>query len=276
MIDPARLLAMPPIETRHTLTRRDTILYALGIGATELPFVFEEQLLALPTMAVVLAYPGFFWRNPDYGADWRRILHGEQSILLHRPLPVEGGFVGRTRIRSVQDKGEKGAIVLASREITDESGAPCATVAMTAFLRGDGGCGSAGEPLPPPRPTPGDRAPDMTVTLPTAPNQALIYRLSGDDNPLHVDPEVARAAGFERPILHGLCTYGVASRAILSALCGNDPTRLKRLDARFSAPVYPGETIETRIWRDGESRAAFQSRAVERDLIVLTNGYAEF
>jgi acyl dehydratase len=276
MIDPAALLARPPIETRHRLTAKDTILYALGIGADELPFVYEAQLAALPMMAATLTYPGFFWREPDYGADWKRILAGEHSVTIHRPLPGEGDFVGRTRILGIEDKGpDKGAVVLLERTIEDAAGTLYAVDRRTAFLRGDGGCGSAGAAIPRPDPVPADRAADAVVTIATAANQALIYRLSGDLNPLHVDPEVARAAGFERPILHGLCTYGVAGRVVLRALAGNDPARLTRLDVRFSAPVYPGETIETRIWREGDTRARFECHVVERGVRVLTHGYAE-
>ena len=276
MIDPAALIARPPIETRHRLTAKDTILYALGVGAEELPFVYEAQLLALPMMAATLTYPGFFWREPDYGADWKRILAGEHSVTIHRALPSEGDFIGRTRILGVEDKGaDKGAVVLLERTIADEAGTLYATDRRTAFLRGDGGCGSAGAAIPRPGPVPADRSPDELVTLATAANQALIYRLSGDLNPLHIDPEVALAAGFERPILHGLCTYGVAGRAVLRALADNDPTLLTRLDVRFSAPVYPGETIETRILREGDKQARFECRVTERDVRVLTHGYAE-
>ena len=276
MIDPAALIARPPIETRHRLRAKDTILYALGVGAEEGHFVYEAKLLALPTMAVTLAHPGFYWQHPEYGADWKRILAGEQSVTIHRPLPGEGAFVGRTRFLGVEDKGpDKGAVVMVERTVMDEAGTLYATDRRTAFLRGDGGCGSAGVAIPRPDPVPADRSPDHIVTIATAPNQALIYRLSGDLNPLHIDPTVARAAGFARPILHGLCTYGVAGRALLRSLVGNDPAGLKRLDARFSAPVYPGETIETRIWREGDKRARFECRVPERDVRVLTHGYAE-
>ncbi|RYD59928.1 MAG: MaoC family dehydratase [Sphingomonadales bacterium] len=276
MIDPGALIARAPIETRHSLTAKDSILYALGVGAEELRFVYEADLKALPMMAVILAYPGFFWRDPQYGADWQRILHGEQSVTIHRTLPSEGAFVGKTRFEAVEDKGsDKGAVVLVTRTIEDADGILYATDRRTAFLRGDGGCGSAGAAIPRPQPVPADRAPDAVVTLPTALNQAQLYRLSGDLNPLHIDPEVARAAGFDRPILHGLCSYGVAGRAVLQAVAGNDPARLTRLDARFSAPVYPGETMETRIWREGDTKARFEARVVERDLRVLTHGYAE-
>lgn len=276
MIDPVDLVARAPIETRHRLTARDTILYALGVGAERLDFVYEAGLRALPTMAVTLAYPGFFWRDPQYGADWQRILAGEQRLTIHHPLPVEGTFIGHTRFDAVEDKGvDKGAIVLVTRTIEGSDGTLYATDQRTAFLRGDGGCGSAGAAIPRPSPVPTDRDPDDIVTTATAPNQAQLYRLSGDLNPLHIDPAIARAAGFDRPILHGLCSYGVVGRALLHALADDDPARLARLDARFSAPVYPGETIETRIWRDGNASARFDARVVERDLRVLTHGYME-
>ena len=278
-LDPQRLLAMPPIVTRQTLTKRDTILYALGIGATELEFVYEERLAALPTMAVVLGYPGFIWRDPALGVTWEKVLHGEQSTILHRPLPVEGDIVGETRIEALFDKGaDKGAIALVTRAISDAAGTPLATIRATTFLRGDGGFAApgaqSGDGPPRPQPLP-DREPDARVTLPTAANQAHIYRLSGDLNPLHIDPDVATGAGFRAPILHGLATYGIVGRALLAARGSNAPAALRRMDCRFSSPVYPGETIETAIWDRDDGATAFRARVVERDLVVLTNGYAE-
>ena len=274
-IDPAKLLSMPPIVTRQTLTPRDTILYALGIGASELDFLFEERLKALPMMAVTLGYPGFFWRDPAYGANWQKILHGEQSTTFHAPLPTEGEIVGSTTIEALYDKGaDKGALAMVTREIHDGAGTHLATSRSMTFLRGDGGFGGSAEGAPVPHAVP-DRAPDDIVTLSTAANQAQIYRLSGDLNPLHIDSDIAKAVGFDAPILHGLATYGVIGRALLAARCGNDPVRLKRLDGRFSSPVYPGETIETSIWDEGDGKLAFRARVVERDKIVFTNGYAE-
>ncbi len=275
-LDPDRLLRAPPIETRHVLTKRDTILYALGVGASELQFVYEDGLKALPTMAVVLGYPGFIWRDPQYGVDWKKILHGETTLQIHKPLPVEGEILGVSTFGPIFDKGsDKGAICYVTRKIYDASGTLLATATAGSFLRGDGGFGGSaeGQPKPPALP---ERQPDLSHTLTTAPNQAQIYRLSGDLNPLHIDPDVAKAAGFAQPILHGLCTYGVAGRAILAALCDNEPARLKRLDVRFSSPVFPGETIRTDIWRDGEGRALYRATAVERDIVVLNNGLAEY
>jgi acyl dehydratase len=276
-IDPAHLLAMPPVESHQRLTPREVMLYALALGAEELAFAYEDGLAALPTIAATLAYPGFYWRDPALGADWRRILHGEVSIVLHAPLPVEGQLTGATVIDAIHDKGaDKGAAVHQTRTIRDAQGTLIATVRNTSMLRGDGGHGGGGDPAPRPHPIP-DRAPDLTVALPTRAGQALLYRLaSGDSNPLHVDPAVARAGGFDRPILHGLCTFGVAGRVLLAGLADNEPGRIRRIDARFSAPVYPGETIVTQIWREAEGRAAYRARVAERDLVVLNNGYVEY
>ena len=276
-LDPERLVSRPPIVTRQTLTRRDTILYALGVGEDGLDFVFEERLRALPTMAVVMSYPGFIWRDPALGVDWKKILHGEQALEIFAPLPVEGEIVGETTIDALIDKGaDKGAIAYVTRKISDGAGNPLATVRASTFLRGDGGFGRNLGTAPASLPGVPDRAPDETLILTTAKNQALIYRLSGDYNPLHIDPEVAAAGGFRAPILHGLCTYGFAGRAILAGLCAGDPSRLKRLDVRFTTPVFPGETLETQIWRTGEGTASFRTRVVERDLLALNNGYVEF
>lgn len=279
------LMGLPPMETRQTLTGRDTILYALGVGAAldaptdpaELQFVYEAGLKALPTMAVVLAYPGFWAKEPKYGLTWQKSLQGEQSIELHRPLPVEASLRGVTTIDEIYDKGpEKGAVLFSSRRIYDDaSDELIATVRQCSFLRGDGGFGGRSDGAPQPHPVP-DRAPDAVVRLRTRPEQALIYRLSGDDNPLHADPVVAAQGGFPAPILHGLATYGFAGRAALKALCDNQPERLRRFDVRFSSPVFPGEELDVAIWREGRGRAALRARAVQRDVVVLQNGYIEF
>lgn len=275
-INPAALEAREPIVSRQTVTKRDVMLYALGVGADELSFVYEEDLQMLPSMATTLAYPGFVWKDFDLGADWKKVLHGETSIEIHRPLPVEGELVGETKFGPFFDKGaDKGTVAYQTREIRDTDGNLLVTVRNGSFLRGDGGQGGSAEPQPKPRPLP-DRPADEVITLATAANQALIYRLSGDYNPLHIDPEVAKAGGFDRPILHGLATFGVACRAVLAALCDNQSDRLKRLDARFASPVYPGETIRTEIWREGVGVAYYRASVVERELVVLNNGYMEY
>ncbi len=278
-------MALPPRLTRHTFTARDTILYALGVGvgqdlsqhSDELKFVYEEGLEALPTMAVILAYPGFWQKEPAYGLTWRKIVHGEQSLTIHRPLPAAGSVRGEMTIEAIYDKGaDKGALLCARREIYDEiTGAHLATVRQSSFLRADGGFGGDGAKAPPPHAIP-DRDPDVSDLMGTRTEQALIYRLSGDDNPLHADPNAAAAAGFERPILHGLCTYAVAGRALLRKLCGNVPARLRRMDARFSSPVYPGEAIRVDIWDLGDGKACFRAFAAARGQIIIDNGYTEY
>lgn len=258
-------------------SERDTILYALGVGADELPFVYERQLVALPTMAAALGYPGFdFWTPPELGIDTGRIVHGETEVQLHSPLPASGKFSSMNRVEQIWDKGEgKGAVVRQVREVHDAQGTLVATVINSSMLRGNGGFGGVTEGQPAPRPVPQDRAPDEVMTMATTSGQALLYRLSGDLNPLHIDPAAAQAAGFERPILHGLCTFGVAGRAIVAALCDNDPARLRKIGVRFSSPLYPGETISVEIWKDENGEASFRATAQERGVVVLNNGYAE-
>jgi acyl dehydratase len=288
MIDYHALKARRFPELAASYSARDTMLYALGVGygadpmdERQLDFVYEKSLRAAPTMAVVLAYPGFWVKEPDTGVDWVRVLHGEQSIVLHRSLPAQGTVIGRTRVRALVDKGrDKGALIVQEREVRLESGELLATIESTSFARGDGGFSErpgngprGGDPAPPPPVASPDTPPDIACDLPTAPQAALVYRLSGDFNPLHAEPAVAKAAGFARPILHGLATYGVAGHAILRSCCDYDPARLKSLAVRFSAPVYPGETIRTEIWRKGND-LQFRARALERDLVVLSHGRA--
>ncbi len=276
------LIARPPKRIIHRYSVRDTILYALGVGAgqdadaNDLAFVYEQSLRPLPTMAVILAYPGFWQMEPEYGIDWRRVLHAEQSCSFYKPLPAEGEIRGEFMIDAVIDKGAaKGCLLRATRNIYDASdGTLLASVRQTSFLRGDGGCGSHGEEIPGPRHVPA-RAPDAVVLAQTRSEQALIYRLSGDYNPLHVDPAVAAQAGLPRPILHGLCTYGIAGRVILGWACDDRPERLAGLDCRFTAPVYPGDNLRIALWREPDDSVAFQVRAGESDLVVLDCGRAQ-
>lgn len=284
-LDYERLMGLPPRITRQTYTQRDTILYALGVGAgqdmsrhpEDLKFVYEHGLEALPTMAVVLAYPGFWQKEPEYRLTWQKILHGEQSIVLHQPLCTTGVVRSEMTIDAIYDKGaDKGALLCFRREIYDDaSGVHLATVRQSSFLRADGGFGGAGGNAPAPAAIP-ERAPDMREEMATRTDQALIYRLSGDDNPLHVDPRVAAAAAFDRPILHGLCTYGFAGRALLKWLCGNASAKLRRMDARFSSPLFPGETIRVDIWDLADGRANFRVIGVGNSRVVIDHGYAEY
>jgi acyl dehydratase len=282
IMDPQFLLGLPPRIITHSYTKRDTMLYALGVGSgqnvdnrAELPFLLESGLVALPSMAVVLAYPGFWQMEPQYGIDWRRVLHAEQSCEFHAPLPVEGEVRGELSIDAIVDKGaDKGALLRAVRQIYDRSdNRLLATVRQVSYLRGDGGKGGGGAEIPALPAVPA-RTPDTVISLATRPEQALIYRLSGDYNPLHADPAAARDAGFSAPILHGLCTYGFAARGILAAGCGNDAARLKSLECRFTAPVYPGDTLEVRIWMEQVGQIAYQVAVPARDAIVIDRGRA--
>ena len=278
------LKSYPFEEIEQNWSDKDSILYALGLGfghdpadEAQLPFVYEEapDFSAVPTMAVVLAGPGFWARNADTGIEWQKVLHGEQGMELFRPLPANGHVRATSRVVRVLDKGAgKGALIYVERDLIDvESGEKIATLTSTTFARGNGGFGGEAGPQPAPHTIP-DRAPDVEVDLPTLPQAALIYRLSGDFNPLHADPAVAKQVGFEKPILHGLCTLGVAGHAVLKAFCDYEAARMKSLKLRFSAPVYPGETIRTQMWRDGNV-ISFRARAVDRDVTVLDNGRAE-
>ena len=225
-------------------------------------------------MANVLAYPGFWAMDPSTGLTWQKILHGEQSLTLYAPLPASGVLLGETRITGIVDKGAgKGALIYSERIVSDKAtGAKIARIVSTSFARGDGGFGGSDDTVRPVHPMP-ETAPDATFDFRTPENAALVYRLSGDMNPLHADPEIARQAGFDRPILHGLCTLGVASWSITEALADGDFAALTHLQLRFSSPVYPGETIRTEMWRDGNA-VSFRARVVERDIVVLNNGLA--
>lgn len=280
-IDYDKLMNWPFGQVEQTYTAKDSILYALGLGlgadpldTNQLRYVFEEAegFAALPTMAVVLAGPGFWARDPNSGISWQQVLHGEQEIELHAPVPAAATMVAETKITEIIDKGaDKGALLYQQRTLMDKaSGCKIATLYSTTFARGNGGFGGPKGPIRPVHSLPA-REPDLHCDLPVLPQAALIYRLSGDPNPLHADPAVATQAGFKAPILHGLCSLGVAGHAVLKTCCDYDPSRFKSLALRFSAPVYPGETIRTEIWRDGPV-VSFRARALERDVVVLNNG----
>lgn len=276
-----KLMAWPFEDVRHRYTKRDTMLYALGLGLgadpmdeAELRFVYENDLVALATLPVVLGYPGMWIRDPATGVDAVRLVHGEQSLVIHRHPAPEGEVIGRTKVTGIVDKGTgKGALIYTERRVLDAaSGELLATLGSTTFCRADGGFGGPSGPVKPVHELP-TRAPDRQLDRKTPPGLALIYRLSGDYNPLHAEPALARSAGFERPILHGLASYGIAAFAVAQATAGGDPARIASFETRFSSPVYPGETIRTELWIDG-STVSFRARVVERDVVVLNNGRA--
>lgn len=273
-------------DIEHSFVARDTMLYALGIGMgadpldeAELAFVYERQLQAVPTMVSVIGSPGPWLRDPRTGADYGKLVHGEQSIRILAPLLPAATVIARNRIVSLTDKGAgKGAILVVLRELREQgSSTLLAESRQVSFLRGDGGFSAESgisDPGPEPLPPVPERGPDIELSLPSLERQALIYRLSGDYNPLHADPAVAAAAGFKRPILHGLCSYGMAAHALLKSVCGYQAARLRELAVRFTAPVYPGETIRFQMWQASAEAWHLRARVDARDLIVLNNGLA--
>ncbi|SAK87155.1 MaoC-like dehydratase [Caballeronia pedi] len=272
----------PPIE--HAYSLRDSQIYALGLGigadpldARQLRYVYEgsdrQSLRAFPTMANVLAYPGFWAREADTGITWQKILHAEQEIRIHAPLPAMGRINGTTRITGLWDKGpDKGAFLQQTREITEaQTGRPLATVVQLSLLRADGGFGAGGSADAPPAPhAMPDGAPDHVCDLATPEQLALIYRLSGDLNPLHADPTIAAAAGFPRPILHGMALMGVAAHAVLRTVLDYDDVRFAGMRVRFTAPAWPGDTLRTEMWVRGNT-VSLRVIAVERDVVVLNH-----
>ncbi|MEE3288206.1 MAG: MaoC/PaaZ C-terminal domain-containing protein [Pseudomonadota bacterium] len=276
-IDYKHLLSLQ--STGHTTcySDRESMLYALSIGmgkdplaSDELDYVFERNpLKTVPTMASVLAPIPLL---KDCGYDYTKVLHAEQHLVLHRPLPQDSELIADARVIEAYDKGaDKGALIYTettARTTTDDE--PLFTTTSGIFARGDGGFGGVAGPSPTPHPIP-DRPADTSCSIETRDDQALLYRLNGDRNPLHADPDLATRVGFPVPILHGLCTYGTACLAVLKTICNYDHTSITGFDVRFSAPVYPGETIITDLWRDGNI-VSFECRVKEREVTVIRNG----
>jgi acyl dehydratase len=278
-INAVKSFRLEPIE--HRYSQKDSILYALGIGFGERPldphhlqFVYEKGLKAVPSACVVLAHPGFWVNNPALKINWIKLLHGEQAFEILEPLPAEGLVRGEYQILAVEDKGlEKGAIMHVLKRLFDvATGKLLANVTSVYMLRGDGGAGGFGAPPAPPTPLP-DAEPDITLDLRTLPQSALIYRLSGDLNPIHVDPAAASKAGFAKPILHGLCSMGLVTRALIESVCEGDPARLRGMSLRFSKPVFPGESVRVEILKSSAG-IRFRARVVERDVLVVDRGTA--
>jgi acyl dehydratase len=279
MLDYKAALSHPPVRAEQAYTVRDTILYALGVGLgqdpldrNELRYIYENGIVALPTMGVVLASTSM--RDLSLDIDYGKMVHGDQNLKLHRQIPTAASVVGETRVIDVIDRGVgKGALVRLAKEITDaKTGEAIATATMTAFCRGDGGFGGPERPALAVHPIP-DRAPDHVCVLRGDRRSALIYRLSGDYNPLHIDPDVAAAAGFNQPILHGLCTFGMVGLAVLKTVLAYDQSRLLEIGGRFSSPVMPGESLEVSMWQDA-AEISIRARVVERDIVVFNNGRA--
>ncbi len=265
---------------RNQWTSKDALLYALGVGAGQVdPTGFELEFTTenttetpqrvLPTLPVVVAMGGGA-NPPSWGTfDFRMLLHGEQGVTLHGPLPPDGQVETVQRLVGIYDKGKAAVVRLENESRYVDSGEPAFTTRFAAFIRGEGGCGTKGDDVPDPPKMP-ERAPDHEVSYATRADQALLYRLSGDRNPLHSDPTLAKFAGFDRPILHGLCTYGFTGRALLHALCGSDVAKFKSMDNRFSKPVMPGDTLTIRMWVTGKGEAQYQT--VNQDGAVVIDG----
>jgi acyl dehydratase len=253
---------LPP--TVYEYGEKEVMLYALGVGAgpDQLAYVYERELKVLPTFAVVPAFPALFSMGTAMDVNPVMVLHGEQRIELNGAIPTRGRLTTTPTIRAIYDKG-KGALLVIDAETVDDKGKVLFKNTFGAFARGEGGFGGERGPSGP-RNVPPDRKPDATVEMRTLPQQALIYRLSGDMNPLHADPEFAKMAGYDRPILHGLCTFGHVGRAVLETYCDDDPARFKAFEVRFSGVVYPGETIVTEMWKASASQIIVQARVRER------------
>lgn len=285
--DPDKLIRRQFAPIEQTYTDQHALLHALAVGygddpldVGELPFVYEQGKRVAPTLALVVGYPGFWMMEPDTGIDWRSVLHAGQTLELHDEIPLAGTVVGHLRVTGVADKGPSvGALITTERLLVEKhSGRLLATATQTYLARGNGGF-SATVPqrtARAPRTEQVQAAPDRCESYRTPSNAALLYRLCGDRNPLHADPAVARSAGFERPILHGLCTYGIAVRAIVKTVCGYDAARLRRVAARFTAPAYPGETIRTELWTGQPQATRFRVVAADRGQVIMDGGLAEW
>jgi acyl dehydratase len=262
----------------HSWTEKDVMLYALGVGAgvDELQFTTENTadtpLRVLPTMAVVLGVGGAGAMRSIGSFNPAMLVHGEQAIRLHREIPTSGAVSTVGEVTGIFDKGKGAVIVMESTSTDTDSGEPLFTSTSSVFVRGEGGWGGDRGPSGPRNVAP-DRAPDREVTYRTREDQALVYRLSGDRNPLHSDPSFAAMGGFDRPILHGLCTYGFTGRALLHTLAEGDPARFKAMEGRFSSPVLPGEALTVRMWVDGDA-AVFRTLG-EDGRVVLDAGRVE-
>jgi len=274
------LVGVPGEPRDRSWTSKDALLYAIGVGAglgdplQELEFTTENtagvEQKVLPTFGVLLAQASASGSLGDF--DRAMLVHAEQSIELHKPLPVEGTLRTSATVTGIYDKGS-GALVQTENRAVDATGEPVVTTRGATFIRGEGGFGGdrgTSDPWQLP-----DRAPDHKVTQQTRPEQALLYRLSGDRNPLHADPAFAARGGFPRPILHGLCTYGFTGRVLLHELCGSDPARFVSMSGRFSKPVLPGESLVISIWAAGDGAAQFQT-AKEDGTVVIDRGTVSY
>jgi len=277
--DAIRAHPFAPVE--NTLTDSACMLYALSVGVgrdpmnvNELPYVYEEGLKVFPSMPVVLGHPGPWTADPKMGINRQMLVHGTQRLKIHRPLVPGVPFIASSRILELIDKGvDGGAIIIVERTLRErDSGQPLATIEAGTFCRADGGFGGPRQPSHEFAAVP-QRTPDITCEMPTDANQALYYRLNGDRNPLHASPSFAAKAGFPRPILHGLCTFGIAAHALIRH--GGRGSELRSIETRFSRPVFPGETVRFEMWNEPEG-IAFRAKVEAREATVLDRGMATF
>ncbi|MFQ5416341.1 MAG: MaoC/PaaZ C-terminal domain-containing protein [Myxococcota bacterium] len=275
-IDPSKALGAELGEGTYEWDKDQVILYHLGVGAGvppidpgELEYTYEKNLKVLPSFGVIPVFGGLSGLGSAPGLDFNfaMLLHGEQDLEIHQPIPPEAKVINKGRVKEIWDKG-KAALLVLQIDTADEAGAPLFTNRFSLFLRGEGGFG--GEPGPKAGNVPPEREPDGVVRVTTLPQQALIYRLSGDKNPLHADPEFAKMGGFDTPIIHGLCSYGVVCKAIVDNVLAGDTTKVARWQRRFAGVGYPGETYAVSYWKEGD-KIIVRADSVERDAPIITN-----
>ncbi len=279
-IDPSKALAAELPSQRAEWGPDNIILYHLGLGAgfekptdaKELEYTYEQNLKVLPSYGVIPVFSALsgLAEIPGVEINFMMVLHGEQDLVIHRPIPVSGAVETRRRIAEIWDKGKAALIVMET--VSSDKDGPLVTNRFGIYARGEGGFG--GESGPPAGNKAPERKPDVTVESKTMPNQALIYRLSGDKNPLHADPQFAAMGGFDKPILHGLSSFGVVCKAVVDNVLEGDVTRVARYQVRFAGVVFPGETIVTSVWREGE-RLLIAAKTKERDTPVISNAAME-
>ncbi|MBE1205978.1 MaoC/PaaZ C-terminal domain-containing protein [Aminobacter carboxidus] len=278
-IPAASILDFAIPKTRQTVSAKDAILYAMSVGygtqpldTAHLRYVYEADLLTAPTLANVVAHAGPWMKQ--VGVDWSQVVHAEHRLTVHRPMPLDASMVSSARSLSVIDRGVGKGMFAAFERVVSLAGTdePVATIVQTNACRGDGGCGSAGRPPEPLPPVP-NKQPDASHQLRIAEDAALLYRLNGDQNPLHVDPSAAKSGGFTRPILHGLCTFGHAGYVISRMTAGSELAALGMIAARFTAPAFPGDTLQFQMWRTGLD-IRFRCVAPSRGTTILDNGVA--